>query len=231
MTSIIHLIRHGHIPDHRADHPLTEVGQQGALKLGREISEEIKPGEIINFFASPTRRTRQTAEYIRQGLLAGLSKRGIQAILQPVLVEDHLENMQIYLDGFRYDPVRPLIASARWLSQEEPGSNHYQESVKFQSQFWESDDPIGYWLFTPCNAVESPEIVAKRTFSYLGGRLHNGENNSRDLCVTHSANLRAFLQVAMGTDPGEPDYCGQAIIKPDSVRYLELIQPYAIKLS
>lgn len=221
--AIVHLVRHGRIPDHRADNPLTAEGCQETLEIGRRLAAQVRPGETIGLFASPTRRTRQTAEMLRQGLLEGLSRLGLEATVAPVLVEDRLQNLQLYLNGLGYDPVRPLFDAARWLLQENP-SPQFEASVAFQAGFWQSPDPMDYWLTHPSPAFEAPESVAERIRAYLAERLSAGPGGNsprRDICVSHSANLRAFLQLALGRDPGEPDFGEMLTVSGGVVRFRE----------
>lgn len=37
ISPIVHLVRHGYIPDHQTDQPLTVEGWQAALLVGREL--------------------------------------------------------------------------------------------------------------------------------------------------------------------------------------------------
>ncbi len=81
---------------------------------------------------------------------------------------------------------------------------------------------MAYWLTHPSPAAEPPESVARRTQTYLTECLvRNFEGNGphRNICVTHSANLRAFLQSVLGSDPGEPEFCGLATVSQGRVYY------------
>ena len=222
---VVHLIRHGRIPDHRADHPLTGEGQQEAVAIGRRLAGLVRSGESIGFFASPTRRTRQTAEFLRRGLLEGLADRGVVVTIEPVQVADPLRNLQLFLNGLSYDPVRPLYAAARWFLQENPDSARYQASVAFQSEFWNTADPMGFWLTHPSEAIEAPEAVAERIWAFVGERLRGG-NGRREICVSHSATLRAFSRLVFGTDPGEPHFCDGLTLSAGQVRYGQLVGSY-----
>lgn len=221
LSPIVHLVRHGRIPNHRADHPLTVEGEREAFVVGQQLAAKIRPGETIGFYASPTRRTRQTAELLQKGLVKGLSQMNLEATLKPLVVDDRLRNLQFYLDELSYDPIQPLFDAARWRLQETP-SPQYAACIAFQTGFWNSPDPMGYWLSHPGDAVEAPEAVAGRIRSYIARRLAGGAEGKtprRDICVAHSANLRAFLQSVFGTDPGEPPYCAIATIRDGQVHY------------
>ena len=216
LESTVYLVRHGRIPNHRADHPLTVAGSQEAVAVGQQLAAQIQPDEIIGFFASPARRTRQTAACLQQGIAMELNRSNVTAMLKPLVVVDPLQNMQLYLEGLSYDPVRPLFAAARWLFQEQPASPQHKASVAFQDRFWRASDPPGFWLDCPSSAAEAPESVAQRTKQYIDERLRG---RGHHICVTHSANLRAFLRLIFGSDPGEPDYCAVVTVHKDQVCY------------
>jgi broad specificity phosphatase PhoE len=218
---VIHLFRHGRIPDYHTDQPLSPDGCQETLLTGRKLAEHIQAGETINFFSSPTRRTRQTAELLREGLNKALAERNVEATVGPVLVNDRLCNCQFILGGLTYDPIRPLFDVARWRLQE-TASVEYQACVTFQTEFWGSPDPMAYWLTHLSEAAEAPEAVAERTRAFLAERLAEGvgaNSPQRDICIAHSANLRSFLRLVFGRDPGEPEFCGALTVSAGQVCY------------
>ncbi len=220
-SPVIHLIRHGRIPNYQTDQPLSPEGYQEALLTGRKLAEHIQTGETINFFSSPTRRTRQTAELLREGLKKALTESNVEATVGSVMVDDRLCNCQFILDDLSYDPIRPLFDVARWRLQETP-STEYRACVAFQTEFWGSPDPMAYWLTHPSQAAETPEAVAERIRAFLAERLAEGVSaNSlqRDICVAHSANLRSFLRLVFGRDPGEPEFCGMLTVSDSQVYY------------
>lgn len=221
LSPVIHLIRHGRIPDYHTDQPLSPDGCQETLLTGRKLAEHIQAGETINFFSSPTRRTRQTAELLREGLKKALTERNLEATVSPMVVDDRLCNCQFILGGLSYDPIRPLFDVARWRLQE-TASAEYQTCVTFHTEFWGSSDPMAYWLTHPTQAAEAPEAVAERTRAFLAARLAGGANESnrrRDICVAHSANLRSLLRLVFGRDPGEPEFCGMLTVSAGQVYY------------
>lgn len=219
---IVHLVRHGPIADHEADRSLTVEGRKKALDTGRALAAQIRRGETITFFSSPARRTRQTAAWLRDGLVEAVSEMDLVAAVVPITaIDDRLQNLQLYLDGLSYDPMRPLFEVVRWRSQQTP-SPQYEAYVAFHTGFWNSSDQLGYWLTHPSSAVEAPEAVAGRTQAFIAGRLAEAtERNGlyRDICVTHAANLRAFLWLVFGSDPGEPPFCGMVTVTAGQVYY------------
>ncbi len=222
MSTVVHLVRHGQIPDYETDQPLTSEGKQEAIDVGQGLAAQIRPGETIRFHSSPTRRARQTAMGLRDGLAGALSRMALDAAIIPIVaVDDRLQNFQFLLDGLSYDPIHPLFEVARWRLQKE-FSPHYEACVAFHSSFWCSSDPMAYWLTHPGEAVETPESVAERIHAYVAERLKRSagaEGVYRDICVTHSANLRAFLRLSFGADPGEPPYCGLVTVSDGRVQY------------
>ena len=231
IAPIVHLVRHGHIPNHRADHPLTPEGRQGALTTGRKLAGGIRPGETIRVFASPVRRARQTAELLRDGLSEALSALTLAArVMSEVIVDDRLQNLQFYLDGLSYDPIQPLFDAARWRLQQTSAPRD-RACVAFHAEFWRSPDPMDYWLTHAGEAVEAPAAVASRTYAYIAERLTYGterEGLYRDICVSHSANLRAFLRRVFGSDPGEPDFCEMVTISNRRVYYRGRVENFSL---
>ena len=68
----VHWVRHGKVSSHQGDVPVTDDGLEQAEEVGRKLAEEISPDEDIFFLYAPTRRTRETAVAIRNGMDAGL---------------------------------------------------------------------------------------------------------------------------------------------------------------
>lgn len=222
MTSIVHLVRHGRIPNYEADQSLTAEGRAEALAVGRELALSIRPGETIHFCSSPARRTRETAASLCEGLCQALAEiKVIATVSLPVEVDDRLQNNQFYLNGSSYDPMLPLIDVARWRLQEQP-SPEIQAFLDLQIGFWSAPDPVAYWLNNPHPLAESPKAVAERVHGCLTERMQDGSAaNSlrRDICVSHSANLRAFLGHVFGRDLGMPAFSGMLTISQGQVEY------------
>lgn len=222
MSTIIHLVRHGRILDYKTDQSLTELGRQEALTAGRELAAQVKPGETIRFFSSPSRRARETAALLRDGLGETLPQHTPPAVLEPTIaVDDYLQDLKFYLDGASYAPITPLLEIARWRLQQNP-SPEIQTFVEYQHEFWTDPDPVGYWLTHPSPVVESPEAVMQRTLAFLAERLaENSANNKlrREVCVTHSPILRIFLQLTFGQTFGPPPFSGMLTIKASQIHY------------
>lgn len=222
MSTIIHLARHGRIPDYKTDQSLTELGRQEALAAGRELAVQIRPGETICFFTSPSRRARETAALLRDGLQEALWEYSLAVTIEAtVAVDDSLQDVRFYLDGASYAPITPLLEIARWRLQQHP-SAELQAFADYQHEFWTNPDPVGYWLIHPSPVVESPEAVAQRLRTFVAERLAASDANNqprREVCVTHSPLLRSFLQGVFGQAFGPPPFSGMLTIEAGWVHY------------
>src|SRR6266566_8790513 len=74
----VHWVRHGKVSSHQGDVSVTDDGLEQAEAVGRQLAEEISPDEDIFFLYAPTRRTRQTAVAIRNGIEVGLGNADVQ---------------------------------------------------------------------------------------------------------------------------------------------------------
>jgi broad specificity phosphatase PhoE len=227
---MIHLVRHGRIADYQADEPLTLEGANEAIAIGREWAAEIRRGEIIRFFSAPARRTRQTASLLKKSLCEELIRRDIPVTVKPVVeVDDRLRICQLFMGGTSYDLTKALTDVALWRLQEEPSREH-EMCANYLKSFWGSDDPIGYWLSHPSEVVEPPRATATRTQEYIAKRLGLGRGEGelgRDICVTHSANIRVLLESAFGKDLGDPSFCATVTITGGLVYYAGQIRKFA----
>lgn len=229
MSTIIHLVRHGRIPNYEADQSLTPAGRAEALAVGRGLAASIRPGETIRFHSSPARRARETAASLCEGLRQALAEVKVAAAVSlPVQVDDRLQNNQFYLNGSSYDPMLPLIDVARWRWQEQP-SPEIQAFLDLQIGFWSASDPVAYWLNNPHPLAESPQAVAERVQACLIERMRetNADNCLyREICVSHSANLRAFLRHVFGRDLGTPGFSEMLTISQGQVEYQGQVEKF-----
>lgn len=223
LSPIVHLVRHGRIPDYMTDRPLTVEGEQDSLVVGRELASRLRSGERVSFFTSPSLRARQTAALIRDGILEALSAGTVAATIAavPILVDDRLKNNLIFVGGVDYDPIEPLLDMARWQLHENPTAQN-EACAAYVAGFWGTSDPVAYWLTQPSTFAESPAAVVERTRACLAGHLADLPNDApprRTICVTHSANLRSFLSTVFGADPGPPLFSSMVTITDDHVYY------------
>lgn len=225
MSTIIHLVRHGRIPNYDADQSLTAQGREEVLAVGRGLGGLIKPGETVRFCSSPARRARETAALLGQGIV----KTNTTAVLvTPIAVDDRLQNSQVYLNGSSYDPMLPLLDVARWRVQTAPSPEN-EAVLAYQTQFWSAPDPITYWLTHSSPLAESPEAVVERLRAGLRERLAGPEGDHslrREICVTHSANIRAFLRQVFGRDLGTPAFGEMLTISDGQVEYQGQVADY-----
>jgi broad specificity phosphatase PhoE len=222
MSTIIHLVRHGRIPNYDTDQSLTAEGREEALAVGRGLAALIRPGETLRFFSSPARRARETAALLRDSIREALTEVNTSTTIIPtVVVDDRLQNNQFYLNGSSYDPIVPLLDIAHWRVNTTPSPEN-EAFLTYQTEFWNAPDPVTYWLTQPSPLAESPEAVVERLRACLKERLAEkvaGNSLRRDICVTHSANIRAFLCQVFGRDPGPPAFSGMLTIRKGQVEY------------
>jgi broad specificity phosphatase PhoE len=219
---IVHLVRHGRIPDYQADQPLTSEGRQQSLGMGRDLAAQIRPGETVGLYSSPSRRARQTASLVLADLSERLPHQSIEATLVPIVaVDDRLLLCQFYMDGLSYDPMEPLTDAALWRFHQ-TSSPEYETCANYYREFWKSGDPMGYWLTHTSEVIESPEATLERICDYIAERIATGKGSDelrRDICVTHSGNLRVLLKLAFGVDPGDPPHCDMVTVSGSHVYY------------
>ncbi len=208
---IVHIVRHGHIPSHDSDVALTEEGRQAVYLAGRQLALAVEDGEAVSFLHGPARRARETAWGMYHGLKGGLavSGRGAVQISAPV---NHpgLRNLGLMVQGRLREAMRLQydIVRAEYLADSSPEN---AGRLEFHRGFWNSDDPIGYWLTHPSPHAEDPNKVAVRIAAtirqLLGEPTPPSVTRRRIICASHSATMRAFLREILGDDPGEPDFC------------------------
>lgn len=231
MSTIIHVVRHGRIPNYDTDQSLTPEGREEALAVGRGLATLIKPGETIRFCSSPARRARETAAWLCQSITNTVAEnRADVTVVTPIAVDDRLQNNQFYLNGSSYDPMLPLLDVAHWRVQSAPSPEN-EVFLTYQTEFWSAHDPVTYWLTHPSPVAESPEAVVERLQACLKERLAGqGDSNflRREICVTHSANIRAFLRQVFGRDLGPPAFSGMLTLSAGQVEYQGQIADFSL---
>jgi len=208
---IIHVVRHGHIPSHDTDVPLTEEGQKAVYFAGCELAALIEDGEAISFFHGPARRARETAWGIHHGLRDSLKDSGrAEPQIAPPDSLAGIRNLGFIVQGRMQEAMRIQLDLVRADYLAEPSPENAGR-LAFHRGFWDSDDPIGYWLTHPSPHAEDPDEVAERVTAALRELLSEPQQppatRRRIICASHSATMRAFLREILGNDPGEPDFC------------------------
>ena len=196
----LHWVRHGKVSSHQGDVPVTE---------------DVGPDEDIFFLYAPTRRTRQTALAIRNGMEVGLGNADVQVRQHRHLFSptEHqaLRNPDLYVGGNRVE----LVSSAQAMAEQTASYGIDAErllEIPFLRGFWEVHDRIGYWVNHPDPPGEDADAAAHRVLTFATSLLDLPQVQPRRyICVTHSPIMRAFLRrYLLGEDPGEPGY-GESI--------------------
>lgn len=211
----VHWVRHGKVSSHHGDVSVTEDGLEQAEAVGIQLAEQVSPDEEILFLYAPTRRTRETALAIRNGVEVGLGNADVQVGQHQHLFTptEHpaLRNPDIYVGGNRVE----LVSSAQAMAEQTASYGIDAErllKIAFLRGFWETHDRIGYWVNHPNPPGEDADTVARRVLTFATSLLDLPyEQPGRYICVTHSPIMRAFLRrYLLGQDPGEPGY-GESI--------------------
>jgi broad specificity phosphatase PhoE len=208
---IIHIVRHGHILSHESDVALTDEGWRTAYHAGREWAAIVEDGEQVTFLHGPARRARKTAQAMYQGFTEALAAAGRTAVQVTAPVQHPgLRNLGVMIDGRFQENMRLFYDAIRTAYQEDPSPEN-TERVAFHRGFWNSDDPMGYWLTHPSPYAEAPQQAAARIHDVLRQQLAEPPTpparRRRVFCASHSGPMRAFLREVLGSDPGEPAFC------------------------
>lgn len=200
----VHWVRHGEIPSHRGDVPLTGRGLAQARRWGRSLAGVLSRGETVRLMHAPTLRTRQTAEGIYSGI-AGARDPGGLDLREPV-EQWALRNPDLYVAGQRVEMVSTPEALAEQLSDPPLDAAALSKHPFFRG-FWGSADRVGYWVRHPDPPGEDAAAVARRQLAFALSLLERPERGPvRYALSTHSPVMRAILLYYLGEDPGEPDY-------------------------
>src|SRR5579883_2440197 len=101
-----HLVRHEQVASHQGDVSITEDGLKRATSTGQQFAEQVSPDESIFFLYAPTRRTRETAEAIRQGLIVASGADHVRPQqLFPPTEQLAIRNPDLYVGGRRVEMV------------------------------------------------------------------------------------------------------------------------------
>jgi broad specificity phosphatase PhoE len=186
------LLRHGEVASHRGDVPITGEGRRQATEAGRRL------GGLgsVRLLAGATRRARETAEGVADGLRAA----GVPVTGPDVAFA--LRNPDLYLAGARVDMVSSPEAFAEqvpWLAPDDV------LAVPFFAGFLTAPDRIEHWLRSAAPPGDDAAAVAARIVTFARS-LADGSPPEAVVAVTHSPVLRA-VAVGLGLDdPGEPPY-------------------------
>ncbi len=211
IVTIVHVLRHGHIPSHDVDVSLTEEGLKAVYFAGRQLATIVEDGEALSFFHGPARRARETAWGLYRSLMSSLEAAGRSSVQvaepAPLL---GLANLRLVVQGRLEEAMRIQYDLVRALYLAEPSPENAGR-LAFHDGFWSAEDPMGYWLTHPSPHAESPDEVAERVAAAIRELLSEPPRppatRRRVICASHSGPMRAFLRQVFGADPGEPDFC------------------------
>ncbi|HEU4898685.1 MAG TPA: phosphoglycerate mutase family protein [Actinomycetota bacterium] len=189
------LLRHGEVPSHRGDVPVTDRGLDRAETVGRRLAAT---ADRIRVLTGETLRTRQTGAAIATGASAA------GAAVDEPRVAFALRNPDLYVAGERVD----MVSSPAALAEQVPGLTVDEAAaVPFFAAFFEQPDRIGWWLRLADVPGDDAEAVARR-IGHFAASLPDRTTQPAQLTVgvTHSPVLRACALVHLGHDPGEPEW-------------------------
>ena len=189
------LLRHGEVPSHRGDVPVTDRGLDRAETIGRRLAAT---ADRIRVLTGETLRTRQTGAAIATGASAA------GAAVDEPRVAFALRNPDLYVAGERVD----MVSSPAALAEQVPGLTVDEAAaVPFFAAFFEQPDRIGWWLRLADVPGDDAEAVARR-IGHFAASLPDRTTQPAQLTVgvTHSPVLRACALAHLGHDPGEPEW-------------------------
>lgn len=192
------LLRHGEVTSHRGDLPLSEAGRVQAEDAGRRLAA-LGLGRV-RLLSGSTRRTRETAGLVRDGLLAG---DGAATVGGPE-VAFALRNPDLYLAGVRVD----MVSSPEAFAEQVPGLTADDVlAVPFFAGWFSAADRIQWWLRHPSPPGDDAAGVAARLAAFAATLGNPGPAvPGTVVAVTHSPLLRAVSVTFTGVDPGEPPH-------------------------
>lgn len=193
-TVTVLLLRHAHVLGHRGDVPITDEGHEQARRAGAWIrSAGYDVGAVLY---GGTRRTRETAEGIVDGLGAGGSRR------TAVLDSFALRNPDLYVGGER---VSMVSTAAAFAEQTTTLTADDVSRVPFFQEWLAHPERVGFWVAHPSPPGDTAAAVAGRILAFAESLADVPAWRGRTIvAVTHSPVLRALGLQRHGVDPGEP---------------------------
>lgn len=218
LSATVYLVRHGEVAHHRTDVSLTARGEEQAGAAGRALAAKIAAGDTVAVYHSPVTRVRETADLLYASLRAAFATDGriAQVMLQAPQPDPALHNAR-----FRLEPGQVLEEPS--LVYDQSTDPAYLQRIPparadFYRGFWATDDHMGYWLtHDSAGGAEPPAAVLARVRHRLSDIFTaDGHCSGRThwIMITHSGTMRAVLWEALGSDPGEPDFCEIATLEP-----------------
>jgi broad specificity phosphatase PhoE len=202
-TITLHLFRHGKVDGHQGDVPLADDAGAPIDAAAARLLTDLRAGDRVVFLSTRTRRSRDTAQGLRDRLQAA----GRDLTLGEVREEQAVRNPDLYLAGHRVE----MVSTGAALAAQLPDGLMTAEKVEaapFFGDFLRAPDRIGYWLRHEDPAGEDARAVARRVVRFCRslGDADTGQD-LRIVAVSHSPVMRAVLVQFMGlADPGEPGW-------------------------
>lgn len=206
MTNVtLAFLRHGKVPSHEGDMPLTEDSASDIAAAVPKLRALGGAGAEFRFVATRTHRSQQTAEALRQA---------IDPTAPEVLPTWGLRNPDIYLAGSRVE----MGSKAEFFASQCEHIEMTPEKVmqhRFYRGFLSAPDRIEYWLTHATPPGETAAAVAHRVMAFAESfRAAKVENDLVVACVTHSPVMRAIIVEGLGiSDPGEPEWVEEIVVK------------------
>jgi hypothetical protein len=198
---------------------VTEAGLAHAQRSGKAVGAAVA-GPLTLLYGG-TRRTRGTAEAIREGIADDTRVNGPVDCFA-------LRNPDMYLAGSRVD----MVSSPEALAEQVPGMTTDQASAhQWWAQFISAPDRIGWWLRQDDPPGDNAEQLGVRILRFAHSLADPGPLRGRTaIAVTHSPLLRAVLLRGTGHDPGEPKYVTGADVRvrPDGAMTIAPYDPLAV---
>jgi broad specificity phosphatase PhoE len=210
------LVRHGEIPSHRGDLPVTERGLDEAERVGYRLAAE---AQNIRVLTGETVRARQTAGAIVVG-----AKHGGAEVDGP-RVAFALRNPDIYVAGDRVN----MVSNPAGLAEQVPGfTERDAAAVPFFATFFDHPDRVGWWLRLTDVPGDDAATVAARVNAFAASLPDRAPDLAALIVgVTHSPVLRACALDHLGYDPGEPEWVTglELTVTPDRT---VTVRPYSV---
>ena len=208
-TAEVRLIRHGQTQGYATDAGLSALGRWQAHRKGQDLARGVKPGMTIRIPHAQTARARETAVALREGLLAGMARYGLEATVEASTPNDEFRNFQVWCQGQEMDVTSAFMTYTTLLEDYERhhGGDRPGWLVEMD-RFWNvqaaGGDPITHWLRQPMQFFEPAALCVRRFWKGILQEVAKGPENLRVFVCTHSGPIRAVATSAFGHDPGEP---------------------------
>lgn len=206
---VLAFLRHAKVPSHKGDMPLTEDSRADIDAAIPRLKALGGANARFVFLGTRTKRSRQTAEILRQE---------IDPTAPEVAAAFALRNPDIHLAGSRVE----MGSTAEFFAEQCEHLAMTPAAVMehpFYRGFLQAPDRIEFWVHHESPPGEDAAAVARRILHFARSFRAAPEvaQGKRDLvvaCVTHSPVMRAILIKGLGIrDPGEPGWVEEIVIR------------------